>query len=233
MSRILIAEDEQNIAELIKYNLEKDGFTAEYEVNGEKAYKRIISEKPDLVILDLMLPDLDGLEICRLIRQNKNIHLLPIVMVTAKGEEIDRVVGLEIGADDYITKPFSVRELVSRVKALIRRTKFVQQENTTEKKIVRGDLIIFPEKYEAYLGGILFELTTKEFQLLQFLAENEGKCITRERILESIWGYDYIGDTRTVDVHVRHLRQKIESDATTVFIETIRGVGYRFKTQPY
>lgn len=230
MTRVLIAEDEQSIAELIKYSLEKAGYIAEYEANGEKAFSRILIDKPDLVILDLMLPELDGLEICRLIRQNENVKMLPIIILTAKGEEIDRIVGLEVGADDYITKPFSPRELVARVKALLRRIKGLQQqENESENIIIRGNLVIYPERYEAFLDGVTLDLTPKEFKLLQFLAANEGNFIKRERILKYIWGYDYFGETRTVDVHIRHLRQKIENNTGIVHIETMRGFGYRLK----
>ncbi|UWG98611.1 response regulator transcription factor [Dehalobacter sp. DCM] len=231
MARILIVEDEVNIAELVKYNLIKSGYSADYEVNGNTAYERILAEKPDAVILDRMLPEMDGLEICRLLRQNEDTRLLPIIMITARSEEIDRIVGLEVGADDYVTKPFSVKELVARVKAHLRRTTWIEQESAQENKLIRGGLTIYPEKYEAKLGEKMLDLTTKEFQLLYLLAQNEGKCITRERILDSIWGYQYHGDTRTVDVHIRHLRQKIELEPATIAIETMRGVGYRFKSR--
>lgn len=230
MPRILIAEDEPNIAELVKYNLVKAGYIADYEVNGEKAYNRILSEKPDLVILDIMLPSMDGLEICRRIRQNEKNSLLPIIMLSAKGEIVDRVIGLELGADDYLAKPFNIRELVTRVKALIRRTQYDQSENKPDNQIISGNLVIYPEKYEAFLGGIRLDLTIKEFQMLQLLAENDGKYISRERILDSIWGYDHFGDTRTVDVHIRHLRQKTEDASPTICIETLRGIGYRLKS---
>lgn len=230
MPSILIAEDEPNIAELVKYNLEKAGYTADYEVNGEKAFNRILFEKPDLVILDVMLPDMDGLEICRRIRQHEKTTLLPIIMLSAKGEIVDRVIGLELGADDYLAKPFSIRELVTRVKVLIRRTQYDQPENKNDNQIISGNLVIYPERYEAFLNGARLDLTIKEFQMLQLLAENEGKYISRERILDCIWGYDHFGDTRTVDVHVRHLRQKTEDASPTICIETLRGVGYRLKT---
>lgn len=230
MPSILIAEDEPNIAELVKYNLVKAGYIADYEVNGEKAYNRILTEKPDLVILDIMLPSMDGLEICRRIRQNEKNSLLPIIMLSAKGEIVDRVIGLELGADDYLAKPFNIRELVTRVKALIRRTQYDQSENKPDNQIISGNLVIYPEKYEAFLGGIRLDLTIKEFQMLQLLAENDGKYISRERILDSIWGYDHFGDTRTVDVHIRHLRQKTEDASPTICIETLRGIGYRLKS---
>ncbi len=228
MTKILIVEDEISIAELVKYNLENAGYIAEYEVNGEKALKRILADKPDLVILDLMLPQMDGLEITRFIRQNEKTRLMPIIMVTAKGEEIDRVVGIEIGADDYLVKPFSPRELVIRVKALLRRTNSIKQpERESNTSLIKGDLAIYPERYEAVLLGMPLDLTLKEYQLLQHLAANEGKYVHRERLLECIWGFDFDGGTRTVDVHIRHLRQKIEKDTGTVYIETMRGVGYR------
>lgn len=230
MTKILIVEDETSIAELIKYNLESSGYSAECEVNGERALERIIDEMPDLVILDLMLPGMDGLNICRLIRQNEKTRLLPVIFVTAKDEEIDRVLGLELGADDYITKPFSPRELVTRVKALLRRAYPSPQTVSENKDIIsRGNLIIYPERYEAAIMSEILDLTPREFKLLLYLATHEGKVITRERLLESVWGYDYDGESRTIDVHIRHLRYKIEKEAGNVCIDTLRGIGYRFR----
>jgi len=185
-----------------------------------------------MVVLDLMLPGLDGLEICRSLRQREKTRLLPVIMLTARAEEIDRVVGLEIGADDYLTKPFSPRELVARVKSILRRSRgaLEQGETSPEKVIIRDDLQIYPERFEAFLAGQALDLTPKEFQLLLQLAANPGKVFTREFLLENIWGYEFAGDTRTVDVHIRHLRQKIEQDPSQPQrLETIRGIGYRFR----
>lgn len=232
MIKIMVVDDEVSIRELVKFNLEKSGYTVESHDDGMKALKRIVDEPPDLLVLDLMLPGMDGLEVCRNLRQHEKTRNLPIIMLTAKGEEIDRVVGLEIGADDYLTKPFSPRELVARIKSLLRRTQNnTQSVEKTSAPIIRGALKIFPERYEAILNDTVLELTPKEFQLLMQLAVNPGKVYTREFLLENIWGYEFAGDTRTVDVHIRHLRQKLEQDANQPdLIETIRGIGYRFKS---
>jgi len=231
LKKIMMVDDEASIRELVKFNLEKAGYTVESSDDGLKALRKIMVEPPDLLILDLMLPGMDGLEICQHLRQHDKTRMLPIIMLTAKVEEIDRVLGLELGADDYLTKPFSPRELVARVKSLLRRS----QGNTVlserhDEPIVRGDLTIFPERYEAVINDTVLELTPKEFQLLMQLALNPGKVYTREFLLENIWGYEFAGDTRTVDVHIRHLRQKLERDnSQPELIETIRGIGYRFK----
>ncbi|MDX9871193.1 MAG: response regulator transcription factor [Clostridia bacterium] len=232
MVKIMVVDDEVSIRELVKFNLEKSGYAVECHDDGLKALKRIMDEPPDLLVLDLMLPGLDGLEICRHLRQQEKTRTLPIIMLTAKAEEIDRVVGLEIGADDYLTKPFSPRELVARIKSLLRRS---QNNNHPVEKanapVIRGALKIYPERYEATLNETVLELTPKEFQLLMQLAANPGKVYTREFLLENIWGYEFAGDTRTVDVHIRHLRQKLEQNADEpALIETIRGIGYRFKS---
>lgn len=237
ITRILIVDDEPNIRELVKYNLEKAGFSAECADDGLAAMKKIETDPPDLVILDLMLPGLDGLEICRNIRRMEKTRMLPVIILTARDEEIDRVVGLEIGADDYMTKPFSLRELTARVKALLRRSQesfkpVAQSDNTADQKgtvIVRGDLEIFPDRYQAALAGENLDLTPKEFQLLACLTGAPGKVFTREYLLETIWGYDFAGDTRTIDVHIRHLRQQLEKGTGREVIETVRGIGYRFK----
>lgn len=232
MKKIMIVDDEASIRELVRFNLEKAGYTVDVSDDGLNALRKITEETPDLLILDLMLPGIDGLEVCQHLRQREKTRMLPIIMLTAKVEEIDRVLGLELGADDYMTKPFSPRELVARVKSLLRRS----QGNTTktdkaEEPIIRGELTIIPDRYEAALGGTVLELTPKEFQLLMQLALNPGKVYTREFLLENIWGYEFAGDTRTVDVHIRHLRQKLEREnSQPEFIETIRGIGYRFKS---
>ncbi|MBZ4654813.1 MAG: two component transcriptional regulator, winged helix family [Peptococcaceae bacterium] len=232
MTRILVVDDEDSIRELVKFNLEKAGFAVDSLENGQEALNFILEYPPDLLVLDLMLPGLDGLEICRRLRQQEQTKLLPVIMLTARGEEIDRVVGLELGADDYLTKPFSPRELVARVKSLLRRSQTAPKaaSDTTSPAIIRGGLKIYPDRFEASLNGEPLELTPKEFQLLSQLATNPGKVYTREFLLEKIWGYEFVGDTRTVDVHIRHLRQKLEKDPSQPeLIETIRGIGYRFK----
>jgi len=231
MTKILVVDDELSIRELVKFNLEKAGFIVECCGDGLKALDLLKENPPDLLVLDLMLPGMDGLEVCRYIRQMEKTRFLPVIILTAKAGEIDRVVGLELGADDYLTKPFSPRELVARVKTILRRsqTPIVQQNTQKNEVIVRGSLKLYPERYEAYFQEELLELTPKEYQLLRQLIANPGKVYTREYLLENIWGYEYIGDTRTVDVHIRNLRRKLEKYSTdTILIETIRGIGYRF-----
>lgn len=222
MTAILVVEDDPNIRELLQYNFKKEGFEVRTAEDGQKGLEIIESRWPDLVILDLMLPVRDGLEICRIIRSKKELAHMPVIILTAKGEEFDRVLGLEMGADDYVTKPFSTREMIARVKALLRRTQNIEQRDA--EVLTRGNLIINAENYEVSLDGEKVELTHKEFQLLYLLASRPGKVFTRAYLLEEIWGYEYLGDSRTVDVHIRHLRQKLGED----LIETVRGVGYRF-----
>jgi two-component system alkaline phosphatase synthesis response regulator PhoP len=224
--KILIVDDEPHILELVRFNLEATGLKVIEALDGTEAISLTQSEKPDLVILDLMLPGIDGLEVCRRLRSERETKDISIIMLTARGEEIDRILGLEIGADDYITKPFSPRELVARVKAVLRRA---SQTDTTGKIIRIGGITIDTEKYEVLVNGEKQEFTPKEFELLKLLASNPGKVFTREYLLEKIWGYNYIGDTRTVDVHIRHLRQKIEQNSERpIYIETLRGLGYKF-----
>ncbi|MDN5322307.1 MAG: two-component system, OmpR family, alkaline phosphatase synthesis response regulator PhoP [Clostridia bacterium] len=223
MSKILVVEDDSSIRELLQYNLEREGFEVKTAPDGIKGLEEIETKWPDLIILDLMLPGRDGLEIVRIMKSNSQLSAIPVIMLTAKSEEIDRILGLEMGADDYVTKPFSTREVVARIRALLRRIRTVEKD--LDKKIVRGSLIIDSDTYEAHLGERKLELTPKEFQLLHLLASRPGKVFTRDFLLEHVWGYDYIGDSRTVDVHIRHLRQKLEDDV----IETVRGVGYKFK----
>ena len=227
MATILIVDDEEPIQELLRFNLEKEGYKVYAAKDGSEALQRLEKEKPDLVVLDVMLPGMDGLEVCRQLRQNPRFRDLPVIMLTAKGEEIDKVLGLELGADDYMTKPFSPRELVARIRARLRRTKTSEQENT---EIARRDLVMDLTRFEVTVRGGETELTPKEFELLRVLATHPGKVYSRDELLERIWGYEYVGDTRTVDVHVRHLRQKIELDPSNPeYIETLRGIGYRFK----
>lgn len=219
-------EDEIHIQQLIKYNLDSAGYKTIVFDDGESILKESSLQMPDLFILDIMLPGIDGLEVCRQLKENPNTKSVPIIMLTAKSEEFDRVLGLELGADDYITKPFSIRELVARVKALFRRT----TGGTNQDDIIKhGDITIDCSRREVYKNDKLIEMPLKEFELLKVLILNKGKVLSREMLLEKIWGFDYYGETRTVDVHIRYLRQKIEEDdSSPVFIETIRGIGYKF-----
>lgn len=223
--KILVVDDEPHIVQLITFNLEKNGYKVISANNGVDGLKLAKSELPQLVLLDLMLPELDGYDVCREIRRDNNISSMPVIMITAKSEELDKVLGLELGADDYITKPFSVRELVARVKAVLRRTKI----EYNDKMYKFSDILIDFQKHEVIKANKKVELTLKEFELLEVLIKNKGRVMTRDFLLDKIWGYEYIGETRTVDVHIRHLRQKIEEDdKNPKFIETIRGIGYRF-----
>lgn len=228
MKKVLIIEDEWNIFELIKFNLETQGFNVEGVQDGGLAIEKILEYQPDLIILDLMLPGKDGITICRDVRINPDISYTPIIMLTAKSEEFDKVLGLEIGADDYMTKPFGVKELCARVKAVLRRTKSLLSKE--EEAIKIGELLIEPKAFEVYLDEKKLALTLKEYELLVFLAKHRGQVLTRDQLLDQIWGFDYYGETRTVDVHIRYLRKKIEdqSEHGRKFIETVRGVGYRF-----
>ena len=223
---ILVIDDEAHILELIKYNLEKEGYRVVTCESGEEGLKKMEIELPDLVILDLMLPGMDGLEVCRRIRRAPHTISLPVLMLTAKGEEADKVVGLETGADDYLTKPFGIRELIARVRALLRR----MVRTADEPELIRaGDLTIDTAAYKAYKGEKELALTGKEYELLKTMALNRGKILTRDFLLDRVWGYSYYGDTRTVDVHVRHLRKKIEDDdKNPQYIQTARGIGYCF-----
>lgn len=228
MDKILVVEDERNIFELIKFNLENNGYEVIGVDDGALAIDTILSERPKLVVLDLMLPNKDGMSICREVRETAEIKKTPIIILTAKETEFDKVLGLELGADDYITKPFSVKELIARVKALLRRS--VNSEEETSNIIRFGDIELHQDAFRAYKDGKQVALTLKEYELLLLLAKNRGKVLNRNFLLDTIWGYDYIGETRTVDVHIRHIRQKIEDDPSNPkYIETVRGVGYRFK----
>ena len=227
MSKVLIVEDEANIRQLVKYNLEKESYQVIEAEDGLLGLRLAKAEKPDLVLLDLMLPQMDGLEVCRSLKGNQATAALPIIMLTAKSEEIDKVIGLELGADDYMTKPFSPRELVARVKAVLRRS---QKETSLPGELAVGRLRFNFSRYEVHMGNTKLELTPKEYELLKMLATNLGKVFTREQLLEKVWGYEYFGDTRTVDVHVRHLRAKMAGDPETAdALETIRGFGYRLR----
>ncbi|WP_102400596.1 response regulator [Haloimpatiens massiliensis] len=223
--KILVVDDEEHIRELIKFNLEKNGYKVGCAVDGNEALEYVRKHIPKLILLDLMLPGIDGYDVCKRIRGDKNTANIPIIMITAKGEEIDKILGLELGADDYITKPFSVRELIARVKAMLRRVNLKE----SEKVYYFGNISVDFQKHLVLKNGYEIDLTLKEFELLQILIENAGKVMTREILLDKIWGYEYIGETRTVDVHIRHLRKKIEEDdKNPKYIQTIRGIGYRF-----
>lgn len=223
--KILVVDDEEHIQELIKFNLEKNGYKVICADNGIDAIKLAKEQLPQLMLLDLMLPGMDGLDVCKEIRKDSSMSNMPIIMITAKGEEIDKIIGLELGADDYITKPFSVRELVARIKAILRRTNM----QIVEKTFNIGNLTIDFGKHEVSKNESRIDLTLKEFELLEILIKNKGRVMTRDFLLDKIWGYEYVGETRTVDVHIRHLRQKIEDDdKNPAYIQTIRGIGYRF-----
>jgi DNA-binding response OmpR family regulator len=231
---ILVVEDETSLQETLAYNLRKEGYNVEAVGDGRAALDAARSLKPDLIVLDLMLPELDGFEVCRILRREMST---PILMLTARDDEIDRVVGLEVGADDYLTKPFSMRELMARVKAQLRRSRLIREElgregeSITGGEVMRfGDLEVDLKRGEVRLKEQALPLKPQEYELLVFFARHRGQMLSREFILERVWGWDYIGDSRTVDVHVRWLRQKIEADPSKpVRIVTVRGGGYRFE----
>lgn len=229
---ILIVDDEKTIVDMLVYNLQKEGYNTLEANDGEEAVKIALNEKPDLVLLDIMLPKMDGLAVCKRIRQTLNI---PILMISAKDEEIDKILGLELGADDYITKPFSVRELMARVKANLRKAELanvsIENGESDSKEdsniIVVGDLSLDLNKFEVKVRGEVMDLTLREFEVLKYLANQPGQVVTREVLLEKVWGYEYYGDIRTVDVTVRRIREKIEKDTSNPkILITKRGVGY-------
>ncbi|AGC69706.1 Two component transcriptional regulator, winged helix family [Thermoclostridium stercorarium subsp. stercorarium DSM 8532] len=224
--KILIVDDEKNIVDILKYNLKKEGFDTVEAYDGKQALEMVEREKPDLILLDIMLPEYDGFTVCKKIRQTLNT---PILMLTAREEEVDKVLGLELGADDYITKPFSPRELMARVKANLRRVADDNKQVTQNEVIVCGDLTIDVNRYEVRRGSDVIELTLREFELVKFLASQKGQIFTRENLLEKVWGYEYYGDVRTVDVTIRRLREKLEKiPSKPEYILTKRGVGYYF-----
>jgi len=224
--KVLVVDDEPSIVELVRFTLEREGFTAIAAADGQEALDKVEAGHPDLVLLDLMLPRLGGLDVCRLLRQRH--PSLPIIILTARGDETDKVLGLELGADDYITKPFSPRELVARVRAVLRRTAPGGEETGSLLRV--GNVTLDPQKYEVTVGGRRIDLAPKEFDLLRMLMANKGVVLTRDVLLQKVWGYDFAGDTRTIDVHIVRLRQKIEEDPSEPrLIETVRGVGYRFR----
>lgn len=229
MKKILVVDDEKPISDIISFNLENEGYAIEKAYDGEQALEVFEKSQPDLVILDLMLPKMDGLEVCREIRKQSTV---PVIMLTAKDSEIDKVLGLELGADDYVTKPFSNRELIARVKANLRRNlvKEPEPQEVNKNEIVVGDLVIHQDAYIISKHGEEIELTHREFELLHYLARHIGQVMTREHLLETVWDYDYFGDVRTVDVTIRRLREKIEDiPSHPTYIVTRRGVGYLLK----
>ena len=236
--KVLVVEDEPSLVDTLQYSLSRQGYDVAVSSDGAKALEVARRERPDLIILDVMLPTLDGFEVCRILRQEMSV---PILMLTARTDEVDKVVGLEVGADDYLTKPFSMRELTARVKALLRRVRLVREEMASEEKgeesespaaerLIFPDLVIDLGRREMSFRQQLFHLKPKEFELLVFLARNRGIVLSRDLILERVWGWDYDGGSRTVDVHVRWLREKVEDDPSNpTRIVTVRGIGYRFE----
>jgi DNA-binding response OmpR family regulator len=229
-NKVLIVEDDANLLEAIKYNLCKEGYDVVAADDGEQALTIARKEKPDILILDVMLPKLNGFEVCRILRKEITV---PIIMLTARADETDKIVGLEIGADDYMTKPFSMRELMARIRAMLRRTKMVELPSAAGPVLLKiGSVEIDIARHQVSLAGAVLELSPKEFDLLAFLARNKGLVFNREQLLEKVWGYDFAGDTRTVDVHIRWLRQKIEVDAShPLYLVTVRGTGYKLEGQ--
>lgn len=227
--KILVVDDEEPIADILEFNLKKNGYQVEVAFDGEQALTKAQDFEPDLVILDIMLPKLDGWQVCQRLRQHSTV---PIIMLTAKDEETDKVLGLELGADDYVTKPFSPRELLARVRALLRRVQSYKDQDGQIAEILAGDLTIDLESYEVQKRDQVIELTVREFELLKFMALYPGRVFSRETLLEKVWGYDFYGDIRTVDVTVRRLREKIEDDPGNPFyVLTKRGIGYFFRGQ--
>ncbi|ACA42203.1 Transcriptional regulatory protein [Lysinibacillus sphaericus C3-41] len=229
---ILVVDDEKPIADILQFNLIKEGYKVICAYDGDEALKRVEEEQPDLMLLDIMLPKRDGMEVCREVRKKYDF---PIIMLTAKGSEIDKVLGLEMGADDYVTKPFSTRELIARVKANMRRLQVAapvaEEAEEESNEIVVGSLVIQPDAYLVMKRDEAIELTHREFELLHYLGKHIGQVMTREHLLQTVWGYDYLGDVRTVDVTIRRLREKIEDNPShPAWIVTRRGVGYYLRT---
>jgi len=231
--KILVVEDELSLVETLAYNLKRQGYEVEIATDGPTALEAASESKPDLILLDIMLPGMDGFEVCRKLRQEMST---PVLMLTARDDEIDRVVGLEVGADDYLTKPFSMRELLARVKALLRRVRILREEfdrtalPASNQLLTFGNLVLDPIRREVRVDQQPLALKPKEYDLLLYLAQHRGQLLSREAILERVWGWDFVGDSRTVDVHVRWLREKIEPDpANPIRIVTVRGAGYRFE----
>ena len=239
MKKVLLVDDEPSIVTLLAFNLEKDGYEVTTATDGAEGYRLAISNPFDFIILDLMLPSMDGMDICKRLRQEK--FDTPIMILTAKDDELEKIIGLELGADDYMTKPFSPREVLARMKAILRRTNkavpaepvaTAQPEPTEDEteKIEVGEITIFPQLYEVHVAGELIEVTPKEFELLLYMAKRANRILSREQLLNAIWNFDYAGETRIVDVHISHLREKIEKDTKNPqYIHTVRGFGYKFE----
>lgn len=228
---VLIVEDEENLLEALKYSFQKEGYIVHTAQDGAVGLETARSVRPSVVLLDVMLPKLNGFEVCRILRKESNV---PILMLTAKGEEVDKVVGLELGADDYVTKPFSMRELLARVRSILRRSSIVAEARTAMARegevLSAGNLEVDLGSHIVRVAGEMVDLKPKEFDLLTLLISNKGRVLSRDQILDKVWGHDYVGDTRTVDVHVRWIREKIESEPSNPLkIVTVRGVGYRFE----
>lgn len=225
-TKILIVDDDQNICELVRLYLEKEEYDTVLAYNGEAALEKFKEEAPDLVVLDIMLPKIDGIQVCREIRRTSNI---PIIMLTAKGETFDKVLGLELGADDYVVKPFETKELIARIKAVLRR--YDNKAGTDSKELVFPKLVINLSNYELKIDGKHIDMPPKELELLYFLAYHPGRVFTREQLLEEVWGFDYFGDSRTVDVHIKRLREKLEGYEDYWALKTVWGVGYKFEVK--
>lgn len=233
MTSVLVVDDEPSYADALTVSLQREGFEVRAVADGTTALAEIQNRPPDLVLLDVMLPGISGVDVCREIRKSSAV---PVIMVTARGEEIDAVVGLEVGADDYVTKPYRLRELVARMRAVLRRGNALAEASDEEELtqvLAEGDLELDLDRHELRVAGALVPLALKEFELLAYLLERSGRVVTRDSLMQNVWGYDYIGDTKTIDVHVKRLRSKIEADpAHPSRITTIRGVGYRYERQP-
>ncbi|EOR25374.1 response regulator transcription factor [Cytobacillus oceanisediminis] len=232
--KVLVVDDEQSIVTLLKYNLQQAGYDVLTAMDGEEGLNLALTANPDVILLDLMLPKKDGMDVCKELRQQK--VLTPILMLTAKDDEFDKVLGLELGADDYMTKPFSPREVIARIKAVLRRIQMQvpaasdEIDEDEDDGIKIAELRVLPNYYEAYFKEELLELTPKEFELLLYLVKNKGRVLTRDQLLSAVWNYDFVGDTRIVDVHISHLREKIEENTKKpIYIKTIRGLGYKLE----
>lgn len=233
--RVLVVDDEESIVTLLQFNLEQSGYEVVTAMDGATALELAASQPFDLMVLDLMLPEVDGLEVCKQLRQQK--ILTPILMLTAKDDEFDKVLGLELGADDYMTKPFSPREVVARVRAILRRiglqsslSQQLEESDEVDSVIKCGEVVIYPENYEVHYQNHSLDLTPKEFELLLYLANHKGRVLTRDQLLNAVWDYEFVGDTRIVDVHISHLREKIEPNTKKpIYIKTIRGLGYKLE----
>ena len=225
-AKILIADDDKNICELLKMYLEKEDYEVVTAGNGEEAIAKFESENPDLILLDVMMPKLDGWQVCRELRKKSEC---PIIMITAKGETFDKVLGLELGADDYMVKPFETKELIARIKAVLRR--YESKDKTSSEEVAYENLSVNLANYELKLNGKIIEIPPKELELLHFLASNPNRVFTREQLLEEVWGFDYFGDSRTVDVHIKRLREKLENVKGNWTLKTVWGVGYKFEVR--